>query len=218
MEINPYIIVELFDLKQKVSEEIVDQFTDAIESAGVRVDTVKNLDAKLYFSFSYPTLGSLTDTLDVQVSGNFIVDRVRGNFAVQMDLVFNESIANPIKYVPLVTSDFNEATRYIELVNVNMDNLVYQMLPNRSYRAIFNEAVAYDAASGYRQLSLNAKTFLISLLEKYNDGHGQYTFNISNIDDNIIKELVNGGYIMVRGNHCSLDRTAIDSLRSITFG
>ncbi len=216
--LNPNVFIELFDLNNKLSDEVIGEFSDIIESNGVRIDRVDNFDTRVYFKFSYPALGALNENNDAQLSGSLIIDRMRAAYEVQMSLIVSESISDSVKYVPLATNDFDEVLRYIVLVNENIDTLMLHLLPKRAYRAVFNEAVAYDASSNYRQLSEQAKQYLVSLLEHYKDGHGADTFDISGVHPTLVNELVNGGYIMVRGTMGALDRTAIDSLRSITFG
>lgn len=215
---HPSILIELFDLSMKFHGESLEELTDTIEANGVRVDNVENFDTKIYFNFSYPTLGALNEDVDAQLSGSLVIDRMVGQFEVLMSFRIDESISESVNYMPLKTRDFEEVLRYIALVNENIDTLMFNLLPQRAYTAVFNEAVAYDAASNYRQLSDPAKEYLISLLEQYGDGMGADSFNIAGVAPEIVGELINGGYIMVRGNSGVLDRTAVDSLRSITFG
>lgn len=211
---HPSIFLELFDLSAKLSNIVIEEISDNLENHSVRVDKVEDFDTRVYFHFSYPTLGALTESSDAQLSGLLVIDRLKANYEVLMKFRINEEIAESVGYTPLYTKDFDEVLRYIMLVNEHINDMMYQLLPKRAYRTVFNEDNFTHTASNYERLSIPAKSYLTGLLQAYNK-KGITEFDIGDMDPEVVDELMARGYALRRGNILDLDTTMADSLRAV---
>lgn len=211
---HPSIFLELFDLSAKLSNIVIEELSDTLEHHSVRVDEVEDFDTRVYFHFSYPTLGALTEDTDAQLSGVLVIDRLKANYEVLMKFKINDAIAESIGYTPLHTKDFDEVLRYIMLVNEHINDLMYRLLPQRAFEAIFNEDNYTTAGTNYERLSVPAQSYLTGILQAYRE-RGVIEFDIGEVDPETVTELIVRGYALKRGNMLELDTTMADSLRAV---
>lgn len=220
--LNPIVIIELFDLRNKPDQNVIDMITDEIEKTGVRVDECHNLDAKIVIECSSPKLGAINK--DYGFKANYIIniDRMKQLYDTYASLLINESFGESYQYAGIVTSDFDEVTRYISLVNDDINRCVSKILVEvHAYNGVITEKVRnYSTISNYNRLSNEAKQLLSQLCAVYNDGDGQYVFDVGYINQigsqSAVYELVKNEYLRFNNNEYVLNRTFADSIRSVS--